>query len=264
LREVATTVLVVLSVYAFQPAGLAAGRERVPASAGIKVPESTLSTEKLAANLRELLTQELPDPLFEEQPGWGRTSSAITGLKWKGKGLQGHPEVMHEDRNQGTWRKIRVSAIDLPKTLTLEIHNVRKLDQGRTQFDTSLAFNAHIDATQQNWAKGIKLYDGGLRARFRVKMALQCEVTSRVESKNGALPDLIFRLRVIQADINYDHFVTEHIGGLGGDAARLLGDALQKALRPWLQKRVLPKADAAIVKAADTKEVRLSLASILK
>jgi hypothetical protein len=264
LREVATTVLVVLGVHALQSASFAGGPERLPAVAGSAVPESSLSTEKLAANLRELLIQELPDPLFEEQPGWGRTASAVTGLKWKGKGLQGHPEVMHEDRNQGTWRKIRVSAIDLPKSLILEIHNVRKLDQGRTQFDTSVAFNAHIDATQQNWAKGIKLYDGSLRARFRVKMALQCEVTSRVESKGTLLPDVIFRLRVTQADINYDHFVTEHIAGLGGDGARLLGDALQKALRPWLQKRVLPKADSAIVKAADTREVRLSLASILK
>ena len=264
MREVATTVLVVLGVYAFQPAGFAAGPERLPASAGIKVPESTLSTEKLAANLRELLLQELPDPLFEEQPGWGRTSSAITGLKWKGKGLHGHPEVMHADKNQGTWRKVRVSAINLPKTLMLVIQDVRKLDQGRTQFDALVEFDAHIDATQQNWAKGIELYGGSLRARFRVKMALQCEVTSRIESKGGTLPDMIFRLRVTQADINYDHFVTEHIAGLGGDAARLLGDALQKALRPWLQKRVLPKADSAIVRAADTKEVRLSLASILK
>jgi len=51
---------------------------------------------------------------------------------------------------------------------------------------------------------------------------------------------------------------------LGGDAARLLGDTLQKALRHSLEKRVLPKANMAIVKVADTKEVCLSLASVLK
>jgi len=264
LRSLSRTILVALSVGAFGTASLAAGAERIPTAAGVAVPESTLSTEKLAANLRELLIQELPDPLFEEQPGWGRTASAATGLKWKGKGLHGHPEVMHENKNQGTWRRVRISAINFPRSLILDIHDVRKVDQGRTQFDASMSFDAHLDATQQNWAKGIKLYNGSLRARFRVKMALRCEVTTRVESEGTLVPDLIFRLRVTQADINYDHFVTEHIAGLGGDAARLLGDALQKALRPWLQKRVLPKADSAIVKAADTKEVRLSLASILK
>jgi len=256
--------LVALSVAAFGNASFAAKPERVPTAVGVAVPESTLSTEKLAANLQELLIQELPDPLLEEQPGWGRTASAATGLKWKGKGLHGHPEVTHENKNQGTWRKVRISAIDLPRSLILDIHDVRKLDQGRTQFDVSMSLDAHLDATQQNWAKGIKLYDGSLRARFRVKMALRCQVATRIESEGTLVPDLIFRLRVTQADINYDHFVTEHIAGLGGDAARLLGDALQKALRPWLQGRVLPKADSAIVKAADTKEVRLRLASILK
>jgi hypothetical protein len=63
---------------------------------------------------------------------------------------------------------------------------------------------------------------------------------------------------------DYDHFVTEHIAGLGGDAAKLLGDALQKILRPALEKKLLPKASAAIVKAADTKELRVSLGSLVK
>jgi hypothetical protein len=103
-----------------------------------------------------------------------------------------------------------------------------------------------------------------VRARLRIKLTLRCEVTARVEANGAQLPDMIFRLRVTQADTNYDHFVTEHIAGLGGDAARLLGDTLQKTLHHSLEKRVLPKANAAIVKAGDTKDIRLSLASILK
>jgi hypothetical protein len=263
LRKVAISIWVTIGLVAFVATGMAAGPEH-PVPAARTAAESVSSRETLAANLRELLIQELPDPLWEEQPGWGRTASAAAGLKWKGRGLQGHPEIVHENKNQGTWRKIRVSAVDLPRSLAFDIRDIRSLDQGRTQFDVSISFDARMDATQQNWSKGIKLYDGSLRARFRVKMNLQCEAATRVESKGALVPDVIFRLRVTQADINYDHFVTEHIAGLGGNGARLLGDALQKALRPWLQKRVLPKADAAIVKAADTKEVRLSLASIMK
>jgi hypothetical protein len=224
----------------------------------------TPSTESLAANLREWLIQELPEPLFEEEPGWGRTASVATGVKWKGKGLHGHPEVIRQDKNSGTWRKIRVSAVNLPTSMVFDIRNVQKLDQGRTVFDVSMSFDARMDATQQNWSKGVKLYEGSLRARLRIKLSLRCEVTARVESKEALFPDMIFRLRVTQADVNYDHFVTEHIAGLGGDTARVLGDTLQKALRHSLEKRILPKANAAIVKAGDTKEVRLSLASVLK
>ena len=178
--------------------------------------------------------------------------------------MHGHPEVIRQDKNQETWRKIRVSAVNLPGSMAFDIRNVQKLDQGRTQFDVSMSFDARMDATQQNWSKGVKLYDGSMRARLRIKLTLRCEVTARVESNEALLPDMIFRLRVIQADTNYDHFITEHIAGLGGDTARLIGDTLQKTLHRSLEKGVLPRANAAIVKAGDTKDIRLSLASILK
>jgi hypothetical protein len=223
------------------------------------------SIEALTANLRDLLIQEFPDPLFEDQKNWGHTASVVNGVVLKVKGLNIHPEVKRQEKNHATWRKIRVTGLDLPKTLTFDIRDVHKLDQGRTQFHVAVTFNALMDGTQQNWSSGIKLYDASLRARFRVKLALECETTSRIEPVEGWLvPDFVFRLRVTQAKADYDHFVTEHIAGLGGDAAKLLGDALQKILRPALEKKLLPKASAAIVKAADTKELRVSLGSLVK
>jgi len=235
-----------------------------PQVKGSPQPASIPSTEALAANLRQLLIQELPDPLFEEQKNWGHTASVPGGLKFKVRGLRVQPEAGHEQKNHGTWRKIRVTAIDLPKSLTFEIHDVRKLDQGRTQFNVAISLEARMDGTQQNWSNGIKLYDGSMRARFRVKLALLCETTTRIEPKGWLVPDLVFRLRVTEAKADYDHFVTEHIAGLGGDAAKVLGDALQKILRPAIEKKLLPKASNAIIKAADTKEVRVSLSSLLK
>lgn len=245
--------------YAAGPSDGAPTAASSPATAG-----AGPSVKELAASLRELLIQELPDPLFEEQKNWGHTASVPKGLKLKGKGLQIHSEVTKEQKNHGTWRKIRVSAVDAPKTLTFDIHDVRKLDQGRTQFDVAINLDAHMDGTQQNWSNGIKLYDGSLRARFRVKLALLCEMTTRIEPKGWLVPDIVFRLRVTEAKADYDHFVTEHVAGLGGDAAKVLGEALQKILRPALEKKLLPKASSAIVKAADTKEVRISLGSLVK
>ena len=223
------------------------------------------SIEALAANLRDLLIQESPDPLFEDQKNWGHTASVATGVVLRVKGLKVHPEVKHQEKNHGTWRKIRITGLDLPKTLTFDIRDVRKLDRGRTQFNVAVTFNARIDGTQQNWSNGIKLYDASLRARFRVKLTLLCETTSRIEPVEGWLvPDFVFRLRVTEARADYDHFVTEHIAGLGGEAAKLLGDALQNILRPALEKKLLPKASAAIVRAADTKEIRVSLSTLAK
>jgi hypothetical protein len=222
------------------------------------------SVKELAASLQELLIQELPDPLFEDQKNWGHTASVPNGLKLKGKGLQIHSEVTKEQKNHGTWRKIRVSAIDAPKTLTFDIRDVRKLDQGRTQFNVGIGLDARMDGTQQNWSNGIKLYDGSMRARFRIQLAMVCELTTRIEPKGWLVPDIVLRLRVTEAKADYDHFATEHIGGLGGDAAKVIGEAMQKILRPAIEKKLLPKASNAIIKSADSKEVRISLGSLAK
>jgi hypothetical protein len=240
-------------------------------SLGVESPARVLrpllddnATEALSQALRDFLIANFPDPLLEEQKDWGRTIRVPNGIKWKGKGLHVRPEITHTDKNQGTWRTLRVMAVNLPQNLVTDIRDVRKVDQGGVQLGVYVSFAARVEATQQKWEAGIKLYDGSLRARFRVKLVLLCEVTSRLEANAPLLPDVILRLRVRKADLQYDHFVTEHVAGFGGEAARLLGEAIRKSLRPSLERKFLSQADAAIVKAGDTKEVRLSLASLLK
>ena len=88
-------------------------------------------------------------------------------------------------------------------------------------------------------------------------------MTTKLEPTGGLIPDLVFRLRVLKSDVRYDRFVTEHVAGVGGDMAEWLGDKghrLLKKIKPSLEKNLLEKANASIVRAADTKEVRLSLA----
>src|SRR5262249_53444348 len=105
-------------------------------------------------------------------------------------------------------------------------------------------------------------------ARCRAALVLKCEVANRLESKPGSLlPDVVFRLRATEAQLFYDNLVVEHTAGVGGDAARLLGDAVidtVKRVKPDLERDLLAKANAAIVKGADTKDVRVSFDAILK
>src|SRR5262249_52741564 len=104
-------------------------------------------------------------------------------------------------------------------------------------------------------------------ARVRVHLTLYCEVSSRIEKSATFVPDVVFRGRVLRADLRYDHFVVEHVAGVGGDLAKLIGSAAQDGLHRWrpsLERRLLEKANAAIVKAGDTKEVRISLAKLLQ
>ena len=88
----------------------------------------------------------------------------------------------------------------------------------------------------------------------------------RFESGKSFLPDVVVRMRVVKATVKYDDLNVDHIAGLGGSAARVLGDAVHdvvKTIRPSLEEGLLARANAAIVKAADTREVRLSLGKIV-
>lgn len=242
------------------------------ASAGLAAPpgkksETAMSTHALSGSLRGLLVQHMPSTLYEAQPGWGQTSRVPTGIKWTGRGLRKRAEVTYGYRNDGTWRKMRVTTDDLANALVFDIRGIRYPEPDRMQFDVFTSFDVRVFYHQQNWESGIRLYDGTARARLRVKLNLTCEAVCRVESTETLVPDMMFRLRVLKVDLKYDHFVMEHIAGVGGEAAKWIGDALRAAIHRWhpeLERRLLSRANAAIVEAADTKEVRLSLKSLLQ
>jgi hypothetical protein len=224
------------------------------------------STDALAGALRGYLVRNLPDPLYEAWPGWGATTDVTRGLKWKGQGVHVHPEPIKIAKKDGKWRHIRVTAENPADSLVFDIRDLQQPEPGRIVFTVFLALDARIEYEQQNWNAGHRMYSGSARARFRIKALLQCEFTFQLVS-GSLLPDAVIRLRVAHADVNFDNFVMEHIAGVGGEAAKVLGDAARGGLKAWhpgLERGLLDRANAAIEKAADTKEVRISLSDLLK
>jgi hypothetical protein len=208
------------------------------------------STDALAGMLRRVLIDSLPSPPYEDARHWG-------GQK-EFRGLDGKARL----KNDGDWWKVKVKADNLPDTLILDLRDARRPEPGRLLFTTFLSFDADVDYDKQEWKRGVRLYSGELRARMRVKLTLHCEVTAKVEGEGKIVPDTVFRLHVVDADFKYDNLVVEHVGGLGGAAAKLLGDAAIGGMHQWhpsFERDLLAKADAAIVKAGDTKEIRIGL-----
>src|SRR5262249_16095279 len=148
-----------------------------------------------------------------------------------------------------------------------DISNVQHPEPGTTTFDVFAALDTRVFYEQQNWLAGARLYSGSIRARMRANVVVSCELKSRMEIGRTLLPEEIIRIRATSARLGYQHRAVEHIGGVGGDGAKILGEAIYKLLHqlhPSLEPQLLAKADQTIVKAADTKEIRLGLESFLK
>jgi hypothetical protein len=224
------------------------------------------STAVLAGSLRGLVLSHLPNPLYEDLSQWGMKKLYPGKVHWRGKGLRVHAEVDYVWKNDGHWKMIRVTAIRPQETLVLNLRDVQQPEPGRMQFTVFLALDTQIEQDRQVWRQGVRFRSSGLRARMRCLATLRCEVVTKLDSKGGLLPDLVFRMRVLQASVGYDNLVVEHVAGIGGDGARLLGAAVLntiKSMRPSLEQNLMAKANAAIVRAADTKEIRISVLDLM-
>ena len=226
---------------------------------------NTSSTDALAGNFRAALVKGMPSPLYEDAKSWGHTRD-VTTIHWRGQRLDVHPEKMVKPKKDGDWRKTRLAADNLADTLVFDLRNLQPPGPGRVTFTIFLSFDASVRSHHQKWNEGTKLWDSTLKARMRVKLALDCELTARLDDKGELLPDAVIRLQATKADLKYDNLVVEHAAGVGGAAAKLMGDAAHRLVnefRPNLERDLLAKADAAIVKAADTKEIRVKLNDLL-
>jgi hypothetical protein len=237
------------------------------ANASPCVSPASPSLDELASTLRSYIVRKVATQVYETNKGWGHTTSVPSGIKWQGKGVETHGTITKSERNDGIWRKIRATVPNIADNLTLELRNIQQPEPGRMLFDVLLSCAAQVEVEQQVWKKGLRLYSGTARARLRVKLALACELTTHLDWNAKLLPDGVFRLRVVHADLDYDHFALEHVAGLGGDAAKLIGDLLRGIIHRWhpsLERKWLAKTNAAIEKAADTKEIRIGVGSFMK
>lgn len=219
--------------------------------------------DQLATTLKPILAGAMPGTLHEKIDNWGHQVMVPVGVKWRGL----RPQVQKSPRNHGEWRKLIISSQDLPRTLDVKIFDVKNIDAERQTFKVFLTFQMGVYYDQQNWESGVRLWSGSVRARAQVKLLMDCENTLKVELDKNNLPDFILRLRVTSAKLDYDNLVFEHVNGVGGDAAKVMGAATHRAMKQWrpsIERDLLAKASASIVKAADTKEIRLGFSGLLK
>lgn len=216
---------------------------------------------ELSAALRNLLLKNLPEPLYEAQKDWGRTVTEKV-IKLPRRQIV----IRHGPKNDGHWRKIRVNAMNPRDNLTFELRELASAAAGKLTFRLHAGLPARVVASQEHWESGLRLYDVSVQARARLRVTLDCEASTRVEFQ-GFAPDFVATMKVTRAETGFDDLVCEHVGGVGGEAAEIIGDVARGVLKRWkpdFEQRLLEQANQAILKAGQEKEVRLSLSKLFE
>ena len=222
-------------------------------------PVAPTDEQALTPFLRELLLKSMPQPLGESSHNWGQQREVNVGVKWH----RLRPEVVRGERNDGHWTKVRVEAVDPAQTFGFGLSDLKSPAPNTTTFGATVTLNVRVTHEQQLWKAGHRLYAGEVRGTARVSVKVNCEMTTRFEREPGnLLPTAAVRLRVTDADLTYADVKCEHIARLDGRPAEVVGDVALRTLKrvkPALESSLKDKANAAIVAAADTKEIRVEL-----
>jgi hypothetical protein len=217
---------------------------------GVVLRVLTDSQGALAGALRNELIDKLPSPLAESSPDWGHTK-----------------RIGGSNNKQGKWRKVRLDALNPRDTLVIDVRDPKAAGDGSVGFSVFLLCDARVEYTEHVYEAGIRMLATSARARLRLHLKVECQAVARLDAGSLWMPDLVLSIRATKAEVSYDNLVVEHAAGVGGDAAKLLGEGLKKGLHelgPGLEASWLAKADAAVVKAGHAREVRLNLAKLLQ
>lgn len=222
--------------------------------------------EALSQVLRSLIKKHLPDPLTKSNQNWGH-QKAVTVIHRHREGLRVWTEPVQELRNDGVWRRLTIR-IPEPDKLAVAVTELTHPEDGKMLVTVAaIAERVDLRVEQQVWRNGLRLYSGETRGHCKAALLARGEVVTKTEFKKGSfLPDVTLTLKVTKAELFYENLEIDHTAGLGGDVAEVLGDVIirtVKAFKPDLEEELLAKANAAIVKAAGTRELHLALDKLL-
>lgn len=221
----------------------------------------------IAKMMREMALQKMPDPLLKANDGWGKQKEFVVGRVILRNPKKFGPDAPTEMVNEGLWRRFTLTARDPDKTFAVGFSELVRPAADTLNVTLNVAMDINFRMEQQLWLRGRQLYSGETRGHCKSAVQLKAVVTHKTEFKPGSLlPEIALKITTTDAKIFYDGLTIDHTAGLDGEDAKKVGDLvidLIKKVKPDLEGQLLEKGNAAIVKAAGTKEIKLELDKLM-
>ena len=234
-----------------------------------KAPQQPTPEEAaaLSKGLKDFALKNMPNPLVKSNDGWGKQKEFVVGQVMLRNPKRFGPEAPREMFNDGLWRRFTVTAREPEKTLAIGIEELMRPEANTTLMTVNSVMEVDFRMEQQFWKRGIMLYSGETRGHCKAGLKLKSTIVSKTDFKPGSLlPDVTLTIKVTDAKLFYDKIVIDHTAGLDGEDARAVGDLvidLVKKVAPDLERQLLEKANAAIMKSVGSKEIKVPLDKLL-
>ena len=217
------------------------------------------------SGLSELVTgivrNNLPDQ-YEKKKNWGQTTDVWDGLHMSLDGVRIKTKRKKKQVNHGTWTMYRAQ-LTHPDEFTVEVKNLRRLDDGRAAFDAEFYAPLAVFGRVNQWQYGVQLISLSADADARVRLKITCAVTTRLEASKGFVPDVAFEPEVTAAQIVLEDFRLNRISQLHGPLVKEIGEEAHDFLQDEINDRntqIVAKINKQIAKQQD--KLRLSLADL--
>lgn len=234
-----------------------------PVPAKPEAKTDAAEAEAVAKLLRDLVKKNLPDPLTKSDKEWGKQVAVVVRHR---EGFRMWSAPVQEMVNDGLWRRFDVRIPD-PDTITLDVTELTHPEKDKINITvkaTCERVDLHLE--HQLWRNGRRLYGGETRAHCKAGIVIKAEVETKTEFKNGGLvPDLTIKFKATDAELSYDELVIDKAAGFDGPVMKALAEQVVqtvKTVKPDLEKDLLEKANAAILKAAGTREFKVAMGKV--
>jgi len=231
------------------------------AAASRRVEPEQILEGALSGAVERALYFELRDLRSEFSNNWGNKISVWTGkTKVVWQGIRSRVERINDELDHGLWTRGWVRIENAADELDVKFRNFRKTPgklQLRFQIYVRAMFRGQIEARQYNHGVGLWRATSNGRARGHIFLNMRVHIDGtelRWEAEN--------------VDIKYSDVAVDRVGHVGGEAARVVGNAFTGAIKKWFadkEREAVSKAKRAVDQAIrGSRPIRNDLARVIK
>ena len=243
-----------------------------PAPLKLKSPKSVpqptpAENAALAKTLRGLLLQHMPNPLVKANDGWGKQKEYVVGAVMLRNPKRFGPDAPRQMVNDGLWRRVTLTARKPAETLNLSIPELVRPTETTALLTVNTEMEVDFRVEHQLWTRGRQIYTGETRGHCKAAMTVKASVETKMEANPGALlPSITLVVKVTDVKLFHDKFIIDHTAGMDGPDAQKMGDFMlevAKSVKPDLEAQLMEKANAAVLKAVGSKDIKVQLDKLL-